>query len=108
MAPGTSYLFAGQPHAGSSALATAHVDINNCTLAVPWDAVADAAFLRQVVRVRSGGRCLDTPTNGCASQAALCSSCGSGSTCVTNALASAQWCGPCQAWCVPLEYTAPS
>ena len=101
------YLFAGWARRGTSAAATALIDVNQCALAVPWSAVNadERAWLAQVLQARSDGRC---PVALVASAAPPSCACAPGLVCQTNLFQSpASYCGPPRSWCLPAAEIAP-
>ncbi len=107
LATGETYLFAASTRRGTSAAATALLDVNQCSLAVPWSAVnaAERAWLTQVLQARSEGRCPEALV--VAAAPPLCS-CGAGLVCETNLFRGpASYCGPPRSWCLPAAESAP-
>lgn len=103
-----TYLFAGQARRGSTPQQTALVDVNQCTLAVPWSSLneEEIEWLRQSVSPKFTGQCPHRTTQ--IGAAPSCSHCDGMEECFTNAV-DGGWCGPSpRAWCVPKIYTSDS
>lgn len=98
---GQEYLFAGSVRSGSSPFQTARVDVNQCSLVVPWETVKgkeEALWLSQVLQATDQKRCPVALIDSAVSPACSCSL---GSVCVTNVFEPARYCGAPRAWCIP-------
>jgi len=98
---GKTYLFAGDPRRATSPVATAMVDINQCSLAKLWSNVPTVKrdFLRGHLAPTIRGRCEQTLVGA----SPVTCNCSAQETCLQNTFQN-QCCGPCQAWCVPNTY----
>jgi hypothetical protein len=107
MENGKVYLFGGSSRSGTSSSQTARIDVNQCSLLVLRDNVAqdEAAWLSQVLQAKDQHRC---PVNlTLASVSPACSCNGSQFACVTNLFQPSLYCGPPRSWCIPTADIAP-